>query len=473
MRTSRVPVLVVGAGPAGTLLALELARRGVHVRIVDRLVRPATTSRGIRLHAATLELLDRIDKRLAARFIDRGVPIAAEVTHRVDASGKRQVTRAEVGSTTAAARYAFDLVHRQSETELYLREYTSAHHGVSPDWGSACVEVRQDEDGVIAALMSDGAVEEVQCRYLVACDGASSTVRERLGLPSSAGGAGATVLHELDAVLDGFPPDAAAVHRCEGPDHRLTIVELPGGLHRLELELARNGAAESPIAPARFLALVNCHFDSVTVREAVAYECWSPGEAGVPAYRSGRVLLAGDAARIRYDTQGAGVNAALEDAFNLGWKLAFVVKGLAAESLLGTYEVERNASGGRRGRAARAQSAAGPAVGDWAPDADLGGGRAVFDSRRWPLYTLLGLAATEEGARPLGASLKPFAESLAAVLRVRVLEPSPALVACYGSSAVDRLILVRPDGEVAYRCTANEIAALDAHLRSVVALPAE
>src|SRR5512139_2501291 len=93
MKTTRVPVLVVGAGAAGTLLTLELARRGVRVRTIDRLAKPAGTSRAIALHARTLEILERLDKRLIERYLDRGIRGKGYVLHCVDARGKRSERR--------------------------------------------------------------------------------------------------------------------------------------------------------------------------------------------------------------------------------------------------------------------------------------------------------------------------------------------------------------------------------------------
>jgi 2-polyprenyl-6-methoxyphenol hydroxylase-like FAD-dependent oxidoreductase len=129
------------------------------------------------VHARTLEILERIDKRLVDRLLERGVHNLGYVLHFVDATGDRTEVRPGIDFTHVDSRYNYLLVHRQSETEQYLREYTGAHFGVAPDWNTTCVDVQQDANGVTATLESNGVQEEVHCHYLVGCDGPSSRVR--------------------------------------------------------------------------------------------------------------------------------------------------------------------------------------------------------------------------------------------------------------------------------------------------------
>ena len=244
MKNSQVPVVVVGAGAAGTMMTLELARRGVHVRTIDRLPRPAETSKAITVHARMLEIFERIDKRLVDRFLERGIHNKGYVLHFVDAAGQRSEVRPGIDFTKVDSRYSFLLVHRQSETEQYLREYTSAHYGVSPDWNTALVDVQQDEDGVIATLESGGVEEQVHCRYLVACDGPNSRVRRAVGLEQEGSEYAGTMLQNLDAFLNDFPDHDEYVHYCAGTDHFIMVVKLPGGFYRMLL--SDRGEAAAP-----------------------------------------------------------------------------------------------------------------------------------------------------------------------------------------------------------------------------------
>jgi 2-polyprenyl-6-methoxyphenol hydroxylase-like FAD-dependent oxidoreductase len=513
MKKSKVPVLVVGAGAAGTVLTLELARRGVNVRTVDRLAKPADTSRAITLHARTLELFERIDKRLVDRFLERGIHNKGYVLHFVDAVGKRSEVRPGLDFTTLDSRYNYVVVHRQSETEQYLREYTSAHYGVAPDWSTTCVDVRQNGAEVVATLESGGVPEEVHCQYLVGCDGPNSRVRSAAGLELQQGHDHGTQLQNLDAFLNDFPDADDYVHCCAGIDHFVTIVQLPGGFYRL-LRSDRGDAAGPDATPEQaFMRLVAKHFDGVTLGDVVWHSKWGSYARLAQSYRSGRVFLAGDSACAHSTTGGQGMNCCMQDAFNLGWKLAFVVKKYAHASLLDSYETERRpiaaqvisaasamqqiftghgkdiaasagdpsfleAVAGRcsgishtyRDPAQLPGADAGPAIGDRAPDVDLGAGRTLFDLTRHASCTLLALPAREERGAAMQASLKALVHRFARVVELRVVPPSPALAAHYGASADDRLLLLRPDGYVGFRCKAADVAQLEARLHEWFAL---
>ena len=513
MKTSKVPVLVIGAGAAGTMLTLELARRGVRVRTVDRLPKPADTSRAITVHARMLEIFERIDRRLIERYLDRGIHNQGYVLHFVNASGKRGEVRPAVDFTKLDSRYPFVLVSRQSETEQYLREYTGAHYGVAPDWSTTCVDVRQEPDGVAATLESGGVLEEVKCDYLVGCDGPGSRVRQALGLvreePEDAG----TVLQNLDAYLNDFPDADDWVHYCAGTDHFMMIVRLPGGFYRMRLG-GRGAAADTSATPEQgFMRLVDEHFDGVTLGDVVWHSRWQAYAEPARAYRQGRVLLAGDSTHAHSTTDGQGVNCCMQDAYNLAWKLAFVVKGLARPTLLDTYEAERGPIAEQASRAAsslheivlghakgvgeRAQKVRdpkfleavvgrcsgisytyreqvprteglapleGPVPGDRAPDVDLGGGRTLYGLTRHPRYALLALPAGERGGGKLELDLKPLAHRFKAVMELHVVPPSDELVRRYGNSDRDRLFLLRPDGYVGFRCLATEVPRLEGYL---------
>lgn len=515
MKKSHVPVLVVGAGAAGTMLTLELARRGVNVRTIDRLPKPGDTSKAITIHARTLEILERIDKRLVDRYLERGVHNKGYVLHFVDAAGRRSEVRPGIDFTTVDSRYNYLLVHRQSETEQYLREYTGAHFGVAPDWNTTCVDVQQDADGVVATLESNGVQEQVHCHYLVGCDGPNSRVRRAVGLEQDESDYKGTQLQNLDAFLNGFPDADDYVHYCAGTDHFIMIVKLPGGFYRMLLS-DRGEAAGPNVTPEQgFMRLVNKHFDGVTLGEIVWHSKWQSFVRLAHTYRKGRVFLAGDSAHVHSTTGGQGMNCCLQDAYNLGWKLAFVVKKWANPSLLDTYEAERRpiaeqviwaasslheifmghgkdiaeraqkirdpefleAVVGRcsgvsytyRDQTQQSQSAV-PAVGDRAPDVDLGGGRTLFDLTRHASCTLLAIPAREAGTAALQSSLKGLTHRFAPVLELRVLQPSAAFVQRYGASDEDQLLLLRPDGYVGFRCAASDVAALEARLHEWFAL---
>jgi NADPH-dependent dioxygenase len=482
------------------------------------LPKPGDTSKAITVHARTLEILERIDKRLVDRFLERGVHNLGYVLHFVDAAGKRSEVRPGIDFTHVDSRYNYLLVHRQSETEQFVREYTGAHFGVAPDWGTTCVDVQQDTNGVTATLESNGVQEEVHCHYLVGCDGPNSRVRRAVGLEQDESDYQGTQLQNLDAFLNDFPDADDYVHYCAGTDHFIMIVKLPGGFYRMLLS-DRGEAAEPNVTPEQgFMRLVNKHFDGVTLGEIVWHSKWQSFVRLAHTYRKGRVFLAGDSAHVHSTTGGQGMNCCLQDAYNLGWKLAFVVKKWGHASLLDTYEAERRpiaeqviwaasslheifmghgkdiaeraqkirdpafleAVVGRcsgvsytyreQGRPPKSGSIAGPAVGDRAPDVELGRGRTLFDLTRHSSCTLLALPARENGGPALQASLKGLAHRFAAVLELRVVPPSAAFAERYGASDEDQLLLLRPDGYVGFRCKASDFSALEQRLGEWFAL---
>jgi 2-polyprenyl-6-methoxyphenol hydroxylase-like FAD-dependent oxidoreductase len=522
MKTSEVPVLIVGGGAAGTMLTLELARHGIEARTVDRLPQAGATSRAITVHARTIEILERIDKRLVQRYLDRGIHNQGYVLHFVDANGKRSEVRPGIDFRALDCRYPYLLVHGQADTENRIREHTREAFGRATEWGTQCNGIVQDADGVTATLvhLDRGDEEEVvRCRYLVACDGINSRVRKWLGLEQAESEYKGTVLQNLDAFLNGFPDHDDWIHYCAGTDHFVMVAKLPGGFFRLLLS-DRGEAAGPDVTPEQgFMRLIDKHFDGVTLGETVWHSKWQSWVRLAHDYRDRNVFLAGDSAHVHSTTGGQGMNCCMQDAYNLGWKLALVVRGLAKPSLLETYVTERRPiaeqviwaasslheifMGHGKDIAERAQKirdpafldavigrcsgisytyrdyvpkteglidVEGPAAGDRAPDVDLGAGRTLFDLTRHTRFTLLALPAGERGSADLDAAVRKLRSRFGAVLESHTVPPSPALARHYGTSARDRLYLLRPDGYVGFRCVASEADRLESHLAGLLTL---
>src|SRR6185295_18527570 len=303
------------------------------------------------------------------------------------------------------------------------------------------------------------------------------------------------------------------MHYCAGTDHFIMIVKLPGGFYRLLRSEAGEAAAAGASPEQGFMQLVDKHFDGVTLGKVVWHSKWQSHVRLADSYRRGRVFLAGDSAHVHSTTGGQGLNCCMQDAYNLGWKLAFVVKGFARPSLLDTYEAERrpiaeqviwaasslheifmghgkniaeraqkmrdptfvDAVVGRcsgisytyrdqAGKGDAAASGEGPLPGDRAPDVELGGGRTLFSLTRHPRYTLLALAAHDKGGGKLELDLKPLAHRFKQIMDFHVVLPSDELSRRYGASTRDRVLLLRPDGYVAFRGPATDTQHLELHL---------
>jgi 2-polyprenyl-6-methoxyphenol hydroxylase-like FAD-dependent oxidoreductase len=516
VKTSEVPVLIVGGGAAGTTLSLELARRGVGARCIDRLPAPAVTSRAIVVHARTAELLERVDERLIARYLERCIPNLGYVLHFVDGAGNRSEVRPGIDFTHIDSHYPYMLIHGQSDTEKNIRDYLREELGFAIEWNTRCVDVTQDADGAKATLVhggDDGDREIVHCQYLVACDGINSRVRRSLALSQQESDYSGTVLQNMDVFLNNFPDVEDYVHYCAGTDHFIMVVKLPGGFFRLLLS-DRGEAADPDITPERaFMRLVDQHFDGVTLGDLVWHSKWESWVRLADTYREGNVFLAGDSAHVHSTTGGQGMNCCMQDAFNLGWKLALVVQGRAHPDLLDSYEAERRpiaeqviwaasslheifmGHGKDIGERAKrigdkafldavvgrcsgisytyrdyvdqpdaGAEVGGPMIGDRVPDVELTGGRTLFDLTRHTGFTLVTLPGTAAARHPSNDVLDDIGARFGDLVRCQSLEPSAALGDVFGTDADDRLYLIRPDGYLGHRCRLERVGSLGAHL---------
>jgi 2-polyprenyl-6-methoxyphenol hydroxylase-like FAD-dependent oxidoreductase len=333
-------VLVVGAGPVGLTLTSELGRYGVPVRVVDKASARTDKSKALVLWSRTLELLDRgglggAAPFVAAGFRTEGVNIIA---------GERPI--GHVGFGGVHSPYPYALMLPQSDTERLLEERL-AEQGISIERQIELLSFTQQDDGIEAVLRhADGQVETVSASWLVGCDGAHSVVRHGLGAPF----AGETLDSDwmlADTHMRGYPfPDSegAVYWHQEGV---LIVIPISPGRYRVLGDLPASGA-EQPSAPT--LEEVQAVMDRRGPSGMVVFDpIWLAGfrinDRKVDSYRWGRVFLAGDAAHIHSPAGGQGMNTGMQDAINLAWKLAMVVRGTGRESLLDSYTPERSAVG--------------------------------------------------------------------------------------------------------------------------------
>ncbi len=330
-------VVIAGGGPTGLMLAGELALAGVDVAIVERRAdRELIGARAGGLHARTIEVLDQ--RGIADRFLAEGqvAQVAGFAQIRLDISD-------------FPTRHPYGLALWQIHIERILAGWVD-ELAVPIYRGRDVTTVAQDDAGVDVAL-SGG--ESMRARYVVGCDGGRSAVRKSAGIgfpgwdPTMS-----YLLAEVELAADAEPEwgirhDALGVHSlsmlADGGPVRLMVTER---------QVGRNG---EPTLRDLSEALVAVYGTDYGIRSAAWISRFTDAARQAATYRDGRVLLAGDAAHVHHPIGGQGLNTGVQDAVNLGWKLAQVVKGISPDGLLDTYHADRHPVGARVLRNAMAQ----------------------------------------------------------------------------------------------------------------------
>ncbi|GAA2787067.1 rifampin monooxygenase [Saccharopolyspora taberi] len=322
-------MIVVGGGPTGLVLAAELRLHDVRVVVLERLTEPTRQSRGQGLHARSVELVDQ--RGLLDRFL---------------ANGRKFQVGGFFGGIQKPWPERLDTAHQyslaipQPDTERLLGEH-AVELGTEIRRGCEVVDLSQDEEGVTVAL-ADGT--HLRSRYVVGCDGARSVVRKRLGVDFPGEPAKTeTLLGEMAATED-EETIAAVVAEARKTQLRFGLHPLGDGMYRVIVpadEVAEDRAVPPTLDDFRrqLRSVAGTDFGVHSPRWLSRF-----GDATrqVERYRVGRVLLAGDAAHVHPPTGGQGLNLGVQDAFNLGWKLAAAVAGWAPEELLDSYHAERH-----------------------------------------------------------------------------------------------------------------------------------
>ncbi|MFE2420285.1 FAD-dependent monooxygenase [Streptomyces hokutonensis] len=330
-------VLVVGAGPTGLTLAIELARRGVGVRIVDAAPAPHRESRGKGLQPRTLEVLE--DVGVTERVLAAGTT-RLPFRKYFDGAHVKDTDPSADAVPTPGAPYERGVLIGQWQVEQILRERL-AEFGVGVEPGREVTGFEQDADGVTAVL-ADG--ERVRAGCLVGCDGGRSRVRGALGVrfdgttePEQSMVVGDVEAEGIgrDAWHQWFTSDGGGVMLCPMP-----------GTDSFQFQAGPELDADGePLPPSleSFQRIFDRHarVPGVTLTNPTWLSVWRVNVRMVDRMRVGRVLLAGDAAHVHPIAGGLGMNTGIQDAYNLGWKLALAATGQAGPGLLDTYEEER------------------------------------------------------------------------------------------------------------------------------------
>ena len=329
-------VLVVGAGPTGLMLANQLARRGVRALIVDRHNGPALETRALGVQARTLEIYAHLG------IVGRALELGKRATGaNVWAQGHR-AARLPVGDIgRGVSPYPFVLILGQDDNERLLGE-ALREQGVTVAWNTELVGLAQESDRVIARLQQpEGTTREVSAAWVAGCDGARSAVRELSGIPFH-GAPYEHVFFVADTQMTGpMVPDELNVYLwrqgfhlffpMRGTDHWRVVGIVPPAFRGRE-DLTLDALMPSIRQQAG---------SGLSLRGCSWFSTYRIHHRRAERFRDRRCFLLGDAAHIHSPVGAQGMNTGLQDAYNLGWKLALVISGDGRQALLDSYESER------------------------------------------------------------------------------------------------------------------------------------
>jgi 2-polyprenyl-6-methoxyphenol hydroxylase-like FAD-dependent oxidoreductase len=368
-----VDVLIAGGGPFGLMLANELGRRGVSVALFDAKPSTAVNPQANATQARTMEHYRRLGFADEVRSLglpeDFPTDIAYFTRYTAHELARFRLPSArearERVSTMSGSWSAAELPHRVSQkyVEQVLRRHAEALPGVSVEYGWRLTEFAESDDavaGTVAEVEGD-ATRRITARFLIGADGARSDIRKRLGFVWTGetgvvrdffGGRMCAIYLRAPDFYDVVPHPPAWMNVTFNRDRRAFMAAVDGkGEFAFHTQLRDSEDAEQMDAAGLFHAAAGARIDATILSSAT----WTAGHALVAdRFRRGRVLLGGDAAHLFTPAGGLGYNTAVEDAVNLGWKLAAAVKGFAGPSLVDSYELERRPAAVRNTGYARA-----------------------------------------------------------------------------------------------------------------------
>ena len=333
----KTDVIIVGAGPTGLSLACQFIRYGVDFVIVEKNEGVTPFSKALGVHARTLEIYEQLD--LAHKAIEQGT-IVGKARMLEGGEIRGEVDLSNVGQGLSA--YPYMLVLEQNKNEQLLYEYMQ-RHGKEVLWQTELENFSQDESGVTAQVKRPtGRQQTIAAKYLVGCDGPKSPVRHALGL-SFEGSTFERLFYVADVQID-WKYSHDALHLClarhslvaffpmRGENRYRIVGSFPEGLNKNEGEILYEEIEQRIKEEAEIaLDITNVNWFSV----------YNVHTRHVNKFSEGRGFVAGDAAHIHTPAGGQGMNTGIQDAYNLAWKMANVLRGEADERILNTYNEER------------------------------------------------------------------------------------------------------------------------------------
>jgi 2-polyprenyl-6-methoxyphenol hydroxylase-like FAD-dependent oxidoreductase len=496
--TNAMAVLIVGAGPSGLTLACELARLGVSFRLFESSTGPKPGSRGKGIQPRTLEVFE--DLGIVHRVMENGrmgMPIRSTAP-----DGQVTLSGAETAENRPDIPYATSLITPEWRIEEALR-FRLAEFGGSVEFGSLLTGFSQSHEGVSAEIVKDGEAKTITANWLIGCDGGHSIVRKQANIAFLGETREEVRMIVADVAVDGLDRDVW--HVWQHASGMVSLSPLPStNTFQYQVGIAPGQNPELNLANMQALLEERSGRTDIRLREPEWSSLWRANIRLVDRYREGRVFVAGDAAHIHSPAGGQGMNTGIQDAHNLGWKLAAVVKG-ASPALLASYEAERRPvaegvlalSNARLKQAIEQKSLptqrdakmmqlgisyrgstlarddrdedATLRAGDRAPDATglmtQQGEQRLFEVMRGGGFTLLNFGASSTD------QIYPFdLRTLNVVEQITgpdgLIDLEGHLSSAYGAS-VHTLVLVRPDGYIAVISDAGDVTAISSYFAAI------
>lgn len=329
------PILICGAGPTGLMMALCLTRLGITCRIIDKLTAATTQSRALGIHARSLEIFDSLE--LIDDFIEQGLMVDKIAMF----ADKKQLAQLNYGMIESLFPYL--LMLPQSATEAILAKHLS-QAGVEVERGVELIDFNHHGDDVVVTLKTPQGSEKVETPYLIGCDGAHSRVRKGLNLNF----AGSSVQEQW------ILADVVASHQREEMAQQLVVFQDSHGVlvifplgdnhYRLVSQRHANVDKNKEVTLGEFETMIDAMIPwQFTIEESSWISAFTINYRRSNEIMKKRVFLCGDAAHIHSPVGGQGMNTGMQDAYNLAWKIAFVLKHEFKSELFESFAIERSA----------------------------------------------------------------------------------------------------------------------------------
>ncbi len=328
--------IIIGAGPAGLVCAMHLAKAGLTARVLEAEAEIPGTLRGSTFHPSSLQMLEEAFGA-ATPLIEQGL-VAPTVQYRRHGIGK--IAEFDFADIEDLTTHPFRVQAEQYKLCYILRDMLGEYPNVDILYNAKATSVRQDETSA-TVIVNDGE-REFTGRYVVGADGANSIVRRTLDIPFE----GFTWPERFLVVTTPFPfktvfPDLSSVSYVADPDEWYFLLEIPGGFWRVMLPVGQDERDEDILSDATVQARMARVHDHGNPYEVVHKTLYNVHQRVADTYRVGRLILTGDAAHINNPLGGMGMNGGIHDSFNLAEKLVPVLKGEAGADLLDRYSEER------------------------------------------------------------------------------------------------------------------------------------